>query len=186
MGGRVAPVNDIQILQEMLSCDSKVPLQQGHDKPSVELNDKKSGVTAKIRGLPQDSIVIRAEDFENPLTIFDGSKGECKRADFVIVSNDSKKWIVCIETQSGNCKARKEVIEQLKGALCFVNYCKCIGKKFWLEEEFLDDYQIRFVSMVYTSSHKRKTRPNRPNALHSNPENFRKVPGRQRHFRDLI
>lgn len=179
-------MNDIQILQEMLSCNSKVPLQHAHDKSSVVLKDKKSGASATIIGLPQDSIVIRAEDFENPLTIFDGSKGECKRADFVIISNDSNKWVVCIETQSGDWKARKEVIEQLKGALCFVNYCKCIGKTFWLEEEFLDGYQYRFVSMVYTSSHKRKTRPKRPSTWYSNPDNFRKARGKFHHFNDLI
>ena len=63
MGGRVAPVNDIQILQEMLSRDSKVPLQQEYVRSSVELKDETSGAIAKIRGLPQDSIVIRGGRF---------------------------------------------------------------------------------------------------------------------------
>ena len=50
MGGRVAPVNDIQILHEMLSRDSKVPLQQEYVRSSVELKDETSGAIAKIRG----------------------------------------------------------------------------------------------------------------------------------------
>ena len=114
-------MNDIEILQEMLICDVQVPLQQEQGRPSVELTERENNTTL------HDSIVIRAEDFKDPLTVFKGLKGECKRADFMIVSNEgTKKWIICIETQTGKHKARKEVVEQLKGALCFVSYCKCI------------------------------------------------------------
>ena len=149
-------MNDIEILKEMLISDAQVPLQQeGEGPPSVELKDRQANTTVKIKGLPHNSIVIRAEDFEDPLTVFAGSKGERRRADFVIVSNAERgKWIICIETQAGNYKARREVVEQLKGALCFVHYCKCIGKEFWEWEEFLDGYQYRFISMVDINSNK--------------------------------
>ena len=101
MGGRVSLVNDIQILREMLVGRAQIRLQQGQGRPSVELIDLQAGTTVEIKGLPLDSIVIRAEDFENPLTIFNGSKGERKRADFVIVSNDEneRRWIICLETK---------------------------------------------------------------------------------------
>ena len=75
----------------MLNLDTQVTLQSGQGRPSVQLTDLQSGATVEIKGLPHNSIVIRAEDFENPLTIFNGSKGERKRADFVIVSNDERK-----------------------------------------------------------------------------------------------
>ena len=180
-------MNDIQILQEMLSSDSKVPLQRAHDKSSVELKDEKSGGTATIRGLPQDSIVIRAEDFENPLTIFSGSKGECKRADFVIVSSeDTKKWIVCIETKTRKSKAEAHIKAQLKGAQCFIGYCRCIGRSFWGSNAFLDGYQYRFVSIGHTNVHKRNMQPSRPSTWHSSPENFLKVRGKLHHFGKLI
>lgn len=180
-------MNDIQILQEMLSRDSKVPLQHAHDKSSVELKDEKSGGTATIIGMPQDSIVIRAEDFENPLTIFDGSKGECKRADFVIVSSeDTKKWIVCIETKTGKSKAEAHIKAQLKGAQCFIGYCRCIGRVFWESSAFLDGYEYRFVSIGHTNVHKRNMQPSRPSTWHSSPENFLKVRGKLHHFSKLI
>ena len=104
MGRRVNLVNDIQILREMISLDVQVMLQPGQGRPSVELIDPQSGATVKIKGLPPNSIIIRAENFENPLTVFNGSKGERKRADFVIVSNDEneKRWITCIETQESD------------------------------------------------------------------------------------
>ena len=93
--------------------------------------------TVEIKGLPPNSIVIRADDFKDPLVVFKDLKYIRKRADFVIVSNDErgKKWIICIETKGGN-KAKAKIVEQLKGAKCFISYCKCIGKLFWELEEF--------------------------------------------------
>ena len=176
-------MNDIEILREMLISSAQVPLRQQQGRfPSVELTDRQANTTVKIKGLPPDSVVIRAEDFEDPLTIFEGSKGERRRADFVIVSNEGQgKWIICIETQAGNYKRRSEVIEQLKGALCFMHYCKCIGKEFWGWEEFLDDYQYRFISMMDINSNKgtKRTRHYSPHmqptgGLHDTPDAFLK------------
>ena len=174
-------MNDIEILKEMLVCDAQVPLQQeGSRPPSVNLKDKQSKGTVQIKGLPHASIVIRAEDFEAPLTVFQGSKGERKRADFVIISNEEQgKWIICIEIEDSNDKGGLEIIEQLKGALCFVNYCKSIGKEFWEWEEFLDDYKYRFVCMANLNLEKRRTRSYSPyiqskGRLHDIPDAFLK------------
>ena len=70
MGRRVSFVNDIQILQEMLSPCVQVSLQLEQGRPSVELIDSQSGTNVKIKGVPPDSIVIRAEIFEEPLIPF--------------------------------------------------------------------------------------------------------------------
>ena len=91
MGRRINLVNDIQILREMINPDVQVILQPAEGKSFVQLTDLQSGTTVRINGVPHDSIVIRAEDFENPLTVFNGSKGERKRADFVIISNDERE-----------------------------------------------------------------------------------------------
>ena len=180
-------MNDIEILQEMLICDAQVPLQQEQGRPSVELIETQNNTTVKIIGLPYDSIAIRAEDFKDPLTVFEGLKGERKRADFVIVSNEEqRKWIISIETQAGNSKTAKHVEAQLKGAQCFMSYCKCIGKSFWESEEFLDGYEYRFVSIAYTNMHKRSTHPNKPRPLHNRPEHFLKLSGQSHHFSKLI
>ena len=192
MGGRVNLVNDIQILQDILNSDIQVVLQSGQGRPSVQLTDSQSGATVEIKGLPPNSIVIKAEDFENPLTVFNGSKGECKRADFVIVSNDEKerKWIICIETQESNSKNAWHIIQQLKGAYCFINYCQCIGKSFWELEEFLDDYNYRFVSIVdiNPSPNKQPTQLfDRAEKLHDRPDIFKKISQRYTiHFSKLI
>lgn len=181
-------MNDIEILREMLVPDIQIPLQQGRGRPSVELIDAHAGTTVAIKGIPHDAIIIRAEDFEEPLAVFRGSKGERKRADFVIVSSDEKGgWIICIETQSGNYKKPAEVVEQLKGAQCFISYCKCIGKSFWKVEEFLDGYQYRFVSIanIDGKAKKQKISPI-PSKLHDSPEDFLKIArGSSHHFSKL-
>ena len=185
-------MNDIQILQEMLSPDAQVLLQQGQGRPSVELTDPKSKSTVKIKGVPPESIVIRSEIFEEPLTIFNGTKGERKRADFVIVSNDenSKKWIVCIETQESNSKKALKIAQQLKGACCFIRYCKSIGKSFWNSEKFLDGYEYRFVSIVEINPNRSKRRMQpfySKTELHNRPEDFKKISQRNEiHFGKLI
>jgi len=79
-------VNGITILQEMLNVSAQVPLQQSVGSTSVELKDKQAKTSVEITDLPHDSLVIRAEAFKPP-TVFKGSKGERRRADFVIVSN---------------------------------------------------------------------------------------------------
>ena len=176
-------MNDIEILQKMIIPDAQVRLKQNRGRPSVELTDQKGKTTVEIKGLPHDSIVIRAEDFKDPLTVFEGLKGERKRADFVIVSNEEqRKWIISIETQAGNSKRAAHVEAQLKGAQCFMSYCKCIGRSFWKCEEFLDDYEYRFVSIVDIKDNKetKKTRPYSPHIqsqgkLHDTPDAFLKI-----------
>ena len=180
MGGRVSLVNDIQILQEMLNPDAQVPLQSGQGRPSVQLTDLQSHMTVEIKGIPLASIVVRAESFEEPLTVFNGTKGERKRADFVIVSNDERerKWVICIETQEMDSKLASHVTQQLKGAYCFINYCKCIGKSFWASDEFLDGYQYRFVSIVDINFNRsrRQTQPfYSTGELHNSPDEFLKI-----------
>lgn len=180
MGRRISFVKDIQILQEMISPDVQVMLQSEQGRPSVELIDPKSGAAVKIKGVPPDSIVIRAEIFEEPLTIFKGSRGERKRADFVIVSTDEnqKKWIICIETQERDSKKAREVVQQLKGAYCFISYCKCIGKSFWESDEFLDGYECRYVSIVdiNPNTSRRRTEPlHSKGDLHNHPDHFLKI-----------
>ena len=168
----------------MLSEGAQVRLQQTEGNTSVTLKDKQGKTTIEITELPQNSIVIRAETFKPP-TVLKSLKGQRRRADFVIVSNvEGEKWIVCIETQKGTGKDPEDVEQQLRGAQCFIGYCKCIGKSFWKSEKFLDDYQYRFVSIVNISIDKQTTRPYKLKSqsggkLHDNPDTFLEVLGHQ-------
>lgn len=191
MGSKVTAVNDITILQEMLSAGAQVPLRQIEGTCSVTLKDKQAKTTVEITDVPQDSIVIKAEAFKPP-TVFKGSKGERRRADFVIVSNAAKeKWIICIETQAGTGKDPEDVEQQLRGAQCFIGCCKCIGKSFWKSEKFLDDYQYRFVSIAGININKQSTRFYQPRnqsreTSHDSPDVFLEILARQSLYFDEL
>ena len=184
-------MNDIAILQEMLSTGAQVPLQQTEERCFVTLKDKQAQTTVEITNLPQNSIIIRAEIFKPP-TVFKGSKGERRRADFVIVSNvATEKWIICIETQAGTGKDPEDVEQQLRGAQCFIGYCKCIGQSFWQSENFLDGYQYRYVSISGININKQTTRFYQPRnqsrkISHDSPENFLEILERQNLYFDEL
>lgn len=117
--------------------------------------------------LPSDAIVVKIDSFSSPDNIFIGSKGERKRADYVIIS-EKKKCVLYIEL-----KLTKDnwgqIVKQLKGAECFLKYCQEIGKSFWDEKSFLTDYKHRFVSIAHTSISKRPTRITKTE-IHDTPE----------------
>ncbi len=66
----------------------------------------------------------------------------------------------------------KEIIQQLKGAQCFVEYCQAIGKSFWEKQDFLDDYKYRFVSIKNIKISKKQTRSKFQDDIHDTPENM--------------
>jgi len=68
----------------------------------------------------------------------------------VIISNDAgKKWIIYIELKQGKNGARIQIIKQLEGAMCFIEYCQLIGQTFFGKFDFLNtkEYQQRYVSV---------------------------------------
>ncbi|MYB94404.1 hypothetical protein F4Y43_11145, partial [Candidatus Poribacteria bacterium] len=81
-------MNDIQILQEMLKPDVQVALQSGQRRLSAKLTDSQSNTTVEVKGLPHDSIVIKADCFKGPFAVFKKGLNIRKIADFVILSND--------------------------------------------------------------------------------------------------
>jgi len=106
----------------------------------------------------ENVIVIKADQFKAPDTIFRGDHGECKRADFVIIADTRKKKIIlCIELKAKSGGHNHEILQQLQGAKCFVEYCKEIGKSFWKQPQFLADYEYRFVIIRDTRVQKQRS-----------------------------
>ncbi len=162
---------DLQILRQMIKDDAMVPLPATSSKHTVKLVEPQApGSSVTICGLPNDSVVIKADFFSPPSSVFRGSKGECRRSDFVILADSgNQKVILYIEITSSR-KPRPEVVQQLKGAQCFVAYCQQIGKAFWNCGSFLDDYSPRFVFVAHTSISKTKTRSSSNLVLHDRPD----------------
>jgi len=165
----------------MLKNSVIIPLEPNPYKGTkTQVSLKEKDYTIPIYGMPNNAevIVIKADAFSDiALTaVFNNSKHECKRADFVIIANTGKqKVIIFIE-----CKAKtttstlKEIVQQLKGAKCFVAYCKEVGKIFWDNKNFLNDYEYRYVTLRNISISKKSTREkNTP--IHDCPENMLKI-----------
>lgn len=91
----------------------------------------------KINNIPGEILAFKPAKFPNTKTIFNNNKGECKRADFVLmIKENNKNWILYIEMKSGRAK-RKEIVLQLKGAECMTSHLRSIGRKFWNTGNFL-------------------------------------------------
>jgi hypothetical protein len=77
--------------------------------------------------------------------------------------------------KAGRGGTEKEIIRQLKGAQCFVAYCREIGQSFWDHQNFLKEYEYRFVSIRNISIPKKTTRPSSRSPLHDRPDRMLKI-----------
>ena len=173
-------MHDLDILRELIRKEATVPPYTTHyGKAEVTLkesgNSTSNNYSVKIKGLPKDTVIIKADEFSSPDKFFKGDKGECKRADFIIIAQtDNKNWILHIEMKGGKDK-NTNIVQQLKGAQCLVAYCRAIGRAFWQEPKFLEEknYQQCFVSItdIITSMDKTPTRIPSKSTWHDTPEN---------------
>lgn len=163
----------MKILSELILESALVPHEYEHEKPVIKLREAgiKESVSF-IRNIPPDAIIIKADEFPAPKTFFKGDKGECKRADFIIISEE-KKVILYVELKAG-ARDVSHIVKQLKGASCVIAYCREIGKQFWGKTRFLDGYAHRYVGMVNLSVSKKPSR-HKSSPLHDSPEKFLKI-----------
>lgn len=169
-------MTDLEILREMIKDAAKVEVAEHYGRKMVELVESQHpGSTVTVFGLPDDAIVIKVDAFQSPDAVFVGSRGECKRADFVIIGEVRDTQVV-IYIEMKATKAREhEIIHQLTGAQCFLAYCCEIGKTFWRQPMFLGGRVERFVSISHTSINKTPTRVTRQSPVHDRPERMLKL-----------
>jgi hypothetical protein len=166
--------DDAEILVQLIKPSATVPLEEVYGKFVLTLREPQApDSVVTVRGVPADTVAIKVDAFSTPDAVFKGEYGECKRADYVLISpqNSTIVYIEVKRTRDGF----EDIVNQLKGAQCFVNYCRDIGKVFWNESDFLLGYKHRFVSIGHTSIAKRKTRVERTAAIHDNPTKLLKI-----------
>ena len=171
---------DLDILNDMIMDSAKVNIEHNSSDPNksfVTLNEPQSPTSeVTIYGLPLNAIVIKVDAFKSPDTILTEARGQRKRSDYIIVaSKNNKKNILHIEIKTTKGK-EKDIIMQLKGSVCFVGYCKEIAKEFWHKNDFLSEFESRFVSITRTGSiNKKRTRINKENTPNNTPERMMKL-----------
>ena len=175
-------MSDFDILRDLIRDEALASVEDEYGKEIIVLeepgNQQQSAYSLKIRNVPDDFIAFKIDAFPAPKKIFKNDKGECKRADFVIIASDNKvNWIVHIEMKGGNTGSGKEIKQQLRGALCLVTYCRAIGQEFWQEPKFLEqkNYQQRFISVKNIGIQKKPTWIPPKSDWHDTPENMLKI-----------
>ena len=189
-------MSDFGILRDLICDDALASIQYQYGKKTIVLkepgNQRQSAYSLKIRNVPNDIIAFKADAFPPPKSIFKNSKGECKRADFVVIANSHEaNWIVYLEMKSGKAGSENEIRQQLLGAQCLIAYCRAIGQGFWQESKFLQEknYQQRFISIRNIGIPKRQTRIVPESGQHDTPERMLKINAPTRNaleFRRLI
>lgn len=165
------------VLHELITPDAAVlPTEDQNGKKNLTLKETcgQKPICVQIRNVPEDIVAIKADKFPAPKNIFNGAKGECKRADFIVIARTPRKnWVLFIEIKSGNTAQRHDVEKQLRGAECLLAYCRSIGREFWKKPRFLaeENYKMRFVYIKNTLIDKRPTRKPGP-VPHDKPENM--------------
>ena len=155
-------MSDFEILKELIVDEALVTIEDGlYGKQKVKLVEPKSRChpeyAVNINNIPKDSIVIKTDAFPAPEFIFNDSKGECRRADFVIIPKmDVRQLIIFVELKKGKGKTAK-IIQQLKGAQCVVEYFRSVVNVFWNQADFLNakQYNYRFVSIHHIGANKK-------------------------------
>ncbi len=186
-------MSDLKILGELISDQSQLDMVDTQSKGyavSLEETGHNPGYSLRISNIPGECLAFKADSFPSTNKFFKGNKGECKRADFIlIVRTDSSNWIVCIEMKYGNSGGAK-VIQQLKGAACLIEYCRAVGSVFWESPDFLkeQDYQLRFVSIRNIRLNKQPTRTLPKSDTHDKPEEplHLNAPGSRLQFMRLV
>lgn len=183
-------MDDFEILNLMIREKAKVKLDEsGSSNPKVVLAEANL-YSATILGMPdrENAIIIKGDAFEAPRQIFNGKKGECKRADFMIIArlDEQRKYVVFIEMKARAATSREwEIIQQLQGIQCLFAYCREIGSVFWEQPNFLDNYQSRFVSIRNIGLNKQPTRePKVP--IHDRPGLMLKLNSNSIYFNHLV
>lgn len=185
--------SDLDVLRELIHEDALVRLEgpdHGRGVAALEEADDPDRYSIRIKGVPNDAVVIKTDAFPAPKSIFKCGRGECKRADYVIVASSGKKsYVVYVEMKKGKANPR-DIVDQLKGSECFVSYCRAIVCRFWSRPDFLGPCESRFVSITKIGISKSRTRKRRRAGRHDAPESMLKIDdirdGGEVHFSKLI
>ena len=165
-------MSDTTVLKRMFQDEILLRLESHHNnKKKVILRELQAlDSLVEIHNIPSDSIIIDLDRAFNNSMLFKGDQGECKRADFIVISEEKQK-VIFIELKRSNLPSKKDIVNQLKGSFCAFEYCKVIAAEFFQERDFLKHYQLRFVNFRQTNIPKKRTIIKREESLHDSPEN---------------
>ena len=178
-------LQDIHQLRRMINEHSILELQQnklGRNVLMLREANQTNGVdySFELLDVPTGSIAIKSDKFHAPTEFFKRKKGQTKRSDYIVFTNfKSQNWIIFIELKKRK-GGRDQIVQQLKGSKCLLDYCGSLGRNFWNQNDFLDfrNYKLLFVSFSRISLNKSPSLPPRSRRnVHDSPENMLTIRG---------
>lgn len=170
-------MDDFDILRALFRADALASVEGNRIILEEHNNQNNQLYTLNITGIPCDTLAFKADMFPDPGQVFENTRHECKRADYVIFARYEETddvWIVYVEMKRGR-GVTQDVELQLRGAKCLVAYCRAVGHEFWRERRFLQHYKERFVRVYDIGIAKRPTRPSR-SGDHDDPTRMLSIP----------
>lgn len=153
---------DTALLRTLLNDDLLSTVSKKDGRRFVQL--KETGADAKLKrvdicDLPEGSLLINLDKFEQPKSLFKGTLGERQRCDYVLITSlGAQPMLVFIELKSATVKA-SEIERQFKGAECIIDYCDATLNRFHDQNGLLKQCEKRFVVFYRPRLAKLRTRP---------------------------
>ena len=164
----------VKALKRLINKNAVVPIENNGKQCSFKLIESQPNYALVVTKCPDDVLIIKCDDkFPAPTNIFKGEKGECKRADYIIVSSKEKSMLIIELKHSDNSKA-KDIEQQLRGAKCFLDYCESIISSFWGDTNILCEYDERYFKYIHCSR-KRSFKPEADKTKNNSPDRFGRI-----------
>lgn len=170
-------MDDLDVFRDMLKDSVLIQIYEEYDKKCAKLVEQSTdGVKYEIviRHIPDNTLIIKIDDFPAPSNIFNGTRGECKRADYAIINTDDKT-ILYVEMKKTS-DSWHEIVKQLKGAKCAMTYLQEIAHEFWDSYKLLSGYTSWYVVVGHIDkATKRTSRTTNQKGRHNSPDNALKI-----------
>ena len=179
-------MNAVQALTTLIKSNVIIPATTLKGRNCIKLVEEEGSYGLTILGCPNDVIAIKCDKFPEPNSFFIGKNGECKRADRVIISSE-RECIIVIEMKKVNKHAsNSDVIDQLKGARCVLDYCNFVIYRFLGVRNVFSNYKERYFKSVQKGSQKRPFILSSNPYINNMPDRFDKIKDKTIEFCKLI
>ncbi len=130
----------------------------------------------KIFDVSPNSVLIKLDKSEQPKTLLQEGRGQRQRCDYVLLTiYQDRPLMLFVEMKSRTAK-KPEIQRQFKGAECIMDYCNSVLKRFHDQEDFLGQFQKRFIVFYKSGLTKQRTRPVLHPHKNDTPERAYKYP----------
>jgi len=166
---------ELQSLDELLADEMKETFSINNGRRFAML--KECGIGSKLKrvdiyDIPEGSILIKLDQYNQPDSLFKNHRGQRKRCDYVLVTTiENRDILLFIEMKSSRIR-NIEIEQQFKGAECVIDYCDAVLNRFHGQDDLLKKHTKHFVIFYKPLSiSKRPTRPKKsPQQINNTPE----------------